>query len=98
MANARLSNKIYIDATGVVVAQGPVKVAQILFTPNIADDQIILRETASGDDCVILRGATAKNTMHFDFRDCPMVFQNGIYVQTLSSGAKAVLITTQGGG
>jgi hypothetical protein len=96
MANSRLGNKIYIEATG-SIATVPIKVAYILFTPDAANDQLILRETSNGADCLILRAATVKDTRMFDFSRKPIVFQNGIYVQTLSSGAKAVLITTSAG-
>jgi hypothetical protein len=97
MANARIANKILIDSTGIVV-ETAVKVAYILFTPNTANDEILIRETASGEDCFYLRGAVAKQTNIYRFETCPIVFSNGIYVQTLTSGAKAVLITTQTGG
>lgn len=95
MANARIANKILIDSTGVIV-EGPIKVAYVLFTANTANDEILIRETASGADCFHVRAATAKDTKYFDFSRAPLVFSNGIYVQTLTSGAKAVMITTTG--
>lgn len=96
MGNTRLSNKIYIDSTGEVI-DTTVKIAAILFTPDAAGDQMVLRETQDGADIFIVRGAVAKDTLMFHFNDIPMVFQNGIYVQTLTSGAKAVLVTTSTG-
>jgi hypothetical protein len=97
MANAIRGNKIYIDSTGSVTTTRT-KVAHILFTPDAASDQMILRESSSDSDCFIIRGATAKETIHISMEQVPMVFSNGIYVQTLTSGAKAVIVTTQGGG
>ena len=99
MANARTGNKIFIDSTGAVIsgANQPVKIAYILFTPNSTHDELLLRETVNGDDCLYLRLDLAKDTRLFDFSRKPIVFNNGIYVQTLSSGPKAVLITTSAG-
>lgn len=96
MANHRSSGKVFIDSTGSVTDQ-TILVSSILFTPNAANDELLLRETSAGDDCIYLRSATAKTTMQFDFSLKPIVFQNGLYVQTITSGAKAVLITTSAG-
>ncbi len=90
-------NKIYVDSTGSLTEARTI-VSCILFTPDTANDQIVLRESASGPDVFMLRGSTGKNTVQFDFSIKPVVFPNGIYVQTLTSGAKAVIITTQAGG
>lgn len=95
MANAVRGNKIYVDATGSLTTRRT-KIAYILFTPDAANDEIALREASSDVDCFYLRAATAKNTMVIDLSNAPAVFNNGIYVQTLTSGAKAVLITVQG--
>lgn len=96
--NVRTGNKIFIDSTGVAVATGPVKVAYILFTPNAANDELLLRETSGGADCFYLRGATGKQTNIYRMAEIPLVFSNGIFVQTLTSGAKVVLVTTATGG
>lgn len=97
MANAQTTGKIYLDSTG-LVTDARVKVSAIIFTPSAANDQLILRETETGANCVALQSATAKTTMHFDFSLTPIVFGNGLYVQTLSTGATATLITTSSGG
>lgn len=96
MANATTGNKIYVEATG-ALATTRKKVAYIIFTPDAANDEIIIKETSAGDTCLHLRGATAKQSLLFDFSNKPLVFQNGIYVSTLTSSAKAVLITTESG-
>lgn len=96
MANAITGNKIFLDATGAVTTTRT-KISHIIFTPDAANDTLILRETSGGANCVKLQGATAKTTLMFDFSDCPLVFNNGIYVQTLTSGATATLVTTQAG-
>ncbi len=96
MANASLLGKIYLDSTG-SVADRTIKVAHILFTPSTANDQLILSESASGSNCISIQSSTAKTTMHFDFSYCPIIFNNGIYVKTLTSGATATLVTTRSG-
>ncbi len=99
MANARTGNKIFIDSTGAAIAgvNQPVKVAYILFTPAAADDELLVKETSSGENCLYFRSTIAKTTMFFDFSYAPILFNNGIYIETLTSGAKAVFITTQAG-
>ena len=96
MANAQTTGKISLDSTGAVTTS-QVKVSHIIFTPNAANDTLVLRETPGGGDVLTLQSATAKTTMHFDFSASPIVFFGGIYVQTITAGAKATLITTSGG-
>ncbi len=96
MANSIVGNKIYIDSTGLVTEDRQL-VVHALFTPAAADDKVILRETSSGSDVIILQCATAKDTKHFSFELIPMLFGNGIYVQTITSGAKLTLVTTSKG-
>lgn len=96
MANNRVGNKILIDSTGSVV-EGPIKVTYILFTASSANDELLIRESADGPDCLYIRAATAKDTKYFNFSRAPMFFPNGIYIQTITSGAKAVLVTATGG-
>jgi hypothetical protein len=96
MANATRSNKIYIDSTG-AVATVRKKIAYIIFTPDAANDVLAIRETSSDQDIVYIRAATAKDTQVYDFSYAPLVFQNGVYIQTLTSGAKATLVTVEGG-
>ncbi len=99
MANTRTGNTVFIDAEGaaIVGTNQPIKVAYILFTPDTASDQMILRETENGANKIHVRAKDAKNTMQFDFALKPLVFANGIFVDTLTTGATAVLVTTQAG-
>lgn len=96
MANTTSSNMIFIDSTG-TVADSTTKVAYIIFTPDAANDELLLRMTSSGANCFYARGAVAKNTVVYDFSRKPLVFVNGLHVQTLTSGAKVVVITTKAG-
>lgn len=97
MANAVTGNKVYIDSSGSIpnLPQRP-KVAYILFTPSTSGDSVTLGETSSGPATIYVAGATAHQTQILRMPEVPLVFNNGIYVQALSSGAKVVLITTQG--
>lgn len=97
MANAIRGNKILIDATGVITTDR-IKVAYALFTPSTANDSVTLKETSTDSDILILQSATAKTTLQFRFEQVPILFNNGIYVSAISSGAKLVLITTGAGG
>lgn len=97
MANSIRGNKIYVDSTGAITTQR-VKVVYILFTPDAAHDELVLRETASDANTLYLRQDTAKETKMYDFSLNPLVFNNGLYIQTLTAGAKCVIITTSGGG
>ncbi len=97
MANAVTGNKIYVDATGEVSDQREL-IAYIIFTPDAANDVMILRETSGGSNCLKIRGSTAKDSKLLDFSQRPLVFNNGIYVETLTSGATATLVTTKAGG
>jgi hypothetical protein len=100
MANVRASNTIYVDATGTCSAsEKGIKVAYVVFTPDAANDQLILRDKdATGNKKLNIRGATAKETLFFDFSYAPIHFANGIYIDTLTAGAVATLVTTTSGG
>lgn len=97
MANVIRANKILVDTTGLVTSQ-KTKIAYVLFTPNAANDEFAIRETENDVDIFYIRGATAKQTQIYRFEEVPMVFGNGIWIETLTSGAKAILITTSTGG
>ncbi len=96
MANAPNSNSCYVDTTG-ALSTIPTKVSAILFTPDSANDQLILKNAdGSGVIKISLRSAVAKTTMHFDFSLVPVHFPQGVYVSTITSGATATIITTSG--
>ncbi len=97
MANVTVANKIFIDSTGLASASRT-KIAHILFTPNAINDELAISETETGAVCFYVRGSVAKQTTHIRMEVVPAVFGNGIWITTLTSGAKAVLITTSTGG
>lgn len=96
MANNRTGNKFYVDSTGELTADKTL-VSYILFTPDAANDQMVIRESSNGADVLYFRAATAKDTQLFDFSAKPLVFPNGVYIQTLTTGAKASFILTEAG-
>lgn len=101
MANTRNGNSIYVTETGLSTGSNEtnVKVVYILFTPDLANDQMILKERdTNGDIKLNLRGATAKTTMFFDFSAAPITFKAGIFISTLTASATATLITSTAGG
>lgn len=92
MANARSGNIIFIDtASSQITSDLNLKIASILFTSSSAGDALELRESSSGSTKVYIKNGTANDTAQFIF-ETPIVFSQGIYVQTISSGAKAILV------
>lgn len=96
MANVRSGNSAYVDATGSITTDKNTKVLRIFFTPDAANDELLLSDGSSGSSKIYLRLATAKKTEVFDFGE-GVNFPNEIYVSTLTSGAKAVLMLKSGG-
>lgn len=92
MANTRSGNIISIDtASSQVTSDLNLKIASILFTSSAAGDTLELRESSSGATKVFVKNGTANDTAQFIF-DTPIVFSQGIYVQTLSTSARAILV------
>lgn len=98
MANTRVGNVIHIDSTGSVTTEKSLRVSQILFTTSGAGDSIELRESSTGSTKLTLKGATANHTYPIPLYDSPVHFANGIYVQSISSGAKCMLILSAASG
>ncbi len=96
MANVQNGNSFYVDSTGALTTSKNVRVSQIVFTPAAANDQMILKnEGTSGALKIKIRGSTANETTSIQFTT-PLIFPGGIYVDTVTSGALATIITTGG--
>lgn len=92
MANSRSANIIHCDtATAAASTDLNLKVAELLFTTDNANDAFELRETSGGSSKITVKHATADDTKHIQFQT-PIVFSQGIYVQSLSAGAKLMII------
>jgi hypothetical protein len=98
MANARLGNVIHIDSTGVVSTDRNTRVIGILFTTATAGDAVVLRESASGGDKLSLKHSIDEDTKYLRMDGNPIIFGSGIYVQSISAGAKLMLIVSQSNG
>jgi hypothetical protein len=96
VANVRSGNSAYVDTTGSITTDKNTKVVRILFTPDAANDELLLKDGTAGSSKIYLRLATAKKTEVFDLGD-GINFPNEIYVSTLTAGAKAVLMLKSGG-
>lgn len=98
MANSYSGGRIVVDTASeqVIATDRKIKVSYILFTPDAADDQIVIRESSSGAIVFKLSSSTAKENMLLDFSREPVVM-NGVYVDSVSSNAVAVLYTTSRG-
>ncbi len=98
MSIARNGNTVYVDTTGATGCPAGTKLAYVTFTPDAANDQLVLKDgSTSGTIKFSAKGAVAKDTVVFDFSFSPIFFPNGIYVATLSSSGVAVLVTTGSG-
>lgn len=101
MANSYNKGRIYINtATGdtrqAVSTDKRIKIAYITFIPNAGNDQCVIKESSSGEIVFVLSAATAKDTLFLDFSAKPVVM-DGLYVESLSSNAQAILYTTSEG-
>lgn len=98
MANVQSSGSYYVDSTGSLTTTKNIRVSQIIFTAAAGNDQMILRtDGVAGPLKIKVRAATANDTMTIPFNP-PLIFPAGIYVDTITSGALATIITTGGEG
>mgnify|MGYP007100050953 CR=1 FL=1 len=97
MANAFYSGSITIDSDGAVATKA-VKVAYIVYTPAASGDSLLLYDHASSGSNLklTLKGATANNSMFFDFSNKPLSFANGIYADITASGTATLILTSEG--
>ena len=97
MANYKQGNIWFVDSTGSLTTEPRQLIASIMFTTDNANDALVLRTSSTASDMISIKAATADNTTQYDF-PIPLFFPAGIYVQTISSGAKAMLILASSGG
>ena len=98
MANARVGNTIHIDSTGSVTTDRNTRVVGIFFTPDANNDEVMLYETSGGPMKLHLRSSVGKLSQFYRLVDMPIIFGNGIYVGTITSGAHVCLIVSQSSG
>ncbi len=98
MANQRLGNIIYIDATGSISTDRNTRVIGIILTTAGAGDEVILTEASGGAPKLALKHATDEDSNHIDLNNSPVIFGTGIYCSAIASGMKVMLIVSQSGG
>lgn len=98
MANSRLGNIIYIDTAGSISTDRNTRIIGMIFTTAGAGDEVILRESSGGADKISIKHATDEDSKHIRLEQSPIIFGTGIYCQSITSGAKLMLIVSQNGG
>jgi hypothetical protein len=98
VANARTGNIWHVDSTGALETGKRILISDILLTTAAAGDSVVIGSTSSSAAVLTLKNATDENTEHYQFV-APIVFPNGLYIQSITSGAKVMLklVGTDGG-
>lgn len=96
--NTQNGNTFYVDtASSVLTSNKNIKVVGIVFTSNGAGDNMVLRDgSVSGAIKLSVKNGAADDSQQLEFEIKPMLFPNGIYVDTLDTGAVATIIITSG--
>ena len=97
MANNRLGNVVYIDSTGDTGVNSNTRIVNLIYTSSGAGDQVVLGETSGGPAKIAIKNGVANDTKHLRLEEGPIIFGAGIYVQSISSGSKLMLIVSQSG-
>lgn len=111
MANVRSGNSFYVDSASSAnssqsyIAQTQTLVTEIVFTSNATGDALVICDVAPGTtpaqgaNKITVKNNLANDTKVLRFYDTPVLFPNGIWIASISSGAVATLIgTSQGSG
>jgi len=98
MANVIKTNTINVDSTGEIFAANVtnIKVNSIIYTPDLANDSMVITDITSGAVYLTLKGAVAKDTLHFIF-EIPIVFPAGLFINSLSANGTATIVYARGG-
>lgn len=98
MANSYTGGRIVADTASeqVIPVNKKIKISYILFIPDANNDQIILRESSTGAIAFKLSSGTAKQEEFLNFSNDP-ILMNGLYVDSVSTNAVAILYTTTKG-
>lgn len=95
MANAVNSNTVYVDSTGDISigTDKNIKVSYIVVTATGASAVLVLEDNQTTDVKKLdLRVATDGESKIFDFSSKPLVFPNGINVETLTNAIATLVI------
>lgn len=101
MANVIQSGSAYVDSTGLLYS-GRIKVSHIVLTTVGTAE--VLRLTDSGTVGspgtlykIKLTGPAATSSYHFDFSGSPILFNSGIYCETITAGLVVTIVATSAG-
>ena len=109
MANVRNGNTFFVDTASNAgtlasfIEEKGIKVAFLSFTSNSIGDTLDLADlsptsTAAGSDKIVVRDDDATDTQTLNMIGTPMVFPNGLWIKSISAGAKATIVLTSRGG
>ena len=98
MAAVFQSGSVYVTDTNAVAVGKACKVAYILFTPSSGGDNIALFDSAASaaNQKLIIKGATANQTVFIDLSSKPLVFTNGVWATMSASGTATLILTSEG--
>ena len=99
MANSFYSGTITLEAGSAIGTAKAVKVAYIIYTPNVTGDAMLLYDHASAATNLkaTIKG-TGTVTEVLDFSNKPLVFINGVYATLAASGTATLITTSEGAG
>lgn len=99
MANVRNANTWYVDTASDSLAVSNIRITSIILTGGGSTSTLFLGDAVSDASYPAKMSimAAANTTVQIRLEDTPMVFPNGIYIKTLTSGATATLFTTTAG-
>ncbi len=96
MANTQFPSHFYVDTAGELFATGPIKITRIIYLATASNDELVIRESASGPNAVRLKGSSAHDLIEVDLSETNVVLHNGVYVQTISAGSSAQIFYRRG--
>lgn len=109
MANTQSGNTFYVDSASSAstaqsfIQRAPTLVTEIILTSNAAGDTVVICDVApgttpsQGNNKITLSSGVAKDSKTVRFYDQAIVFPNGVWIASISSGATCTLLTTNQG-
>jgi hypothetical protein len=97
LANKKTTGTWYIDATGALTTEKNQKVSYVIITAGGGVATVELQESDTGSNKYTFKNANSNSTQVLDFSSKPLVFSQGIFVKTLTSGASVMLVMATGG-
>jgi len=98
MAAVFQAGSVYVTDTNAVAVSKACRVAYIIFTPASSGDNITLFDSSSSAATtkMVIKGATAAQTVLIDLSAKPMSFANGVWATMSASGTATLILTSEG--